>query len=146
VLGPRPLKQQSLEVAAPQRLVFEVVSSAGKVVEKRSDTEKVVEFSIELGDRTIVTRELITLEPPERISYRWLEGPLPHVEEEIEVRATGEKRAEMVYRGEYATGKGLRSCIAGYLWVKRVFDRLVTDHLEEAKRISEERAERSRLY
>lgn len=142
---PRKLAEQRVSVDAPPELLFQVVSSAGKVMTAVSDTERVVEFETKVGDRTIVTRELVTLDPPRTVFYKWLSGPLPYVVETIEV-LPAPQGSELRYLGEYATSKGPIRCLVGLLWVSRIFNRLVREHLEEAKRIAEARAARSRVF
>lgn len=140
---PRELKRQQLAVRAPAPLLYEVVSSAGKTLESR-DGEKTVEFEAEAAGKKIRTVELVVLDPPV-VRYHWLEGPLPFVEEEIEVVPRG-NNSELRYRGRYATGRGLIKCAVGVFWVKRVFDKGVAEHLEQAKTIAEKRASRSKIH
>ncbi|MBW3589302.1 MAG: hypothetical protein KY429_07775 [Actinobacteria bacterium] len=92
---PRELKSQQLAVRAPAPLPYEVVSSAGKTLESR-DGEKTVEFELEAAGKKVRTVELVVLDPP-MIKYRWLEGPLPFVEEEIEVVPRGDN-SELRYQ------------------------------------------------
>ncbi len=139
-----PLQEQSVNVHASKALCFEVVASAGKLIEKRSKDEKVVEFTTDHQGDKIRTVELLKLSSPDRIEYSWLEGPLPRVEEEIVfIERDGETVIE--YRGSFWM-KGWRGWLAGRLRVKPVFDRQVMDHLVQAKEISEARAARSRTH
>lgn len=140
---PKELKRQRLEVQAPAELLYEVVASAGEVLEDRG-REKVVAFEAQARGKKIKTVELVTLEPG-LIKYRWMKGPLPFVEEEIEI-APRNGHSELTYTGRFATGRGLVECVVGLVWVKRVFDRVVAEHLNEAKIIAEKRASRSRLH
>jgi uncharacterized protein YndB with AHSA1/START domain len=70
------LRQQTIVIDAPPELCFEVVAAAGRRLEKRSDTGWVVEFTTAAGDREFRTVELLTLDRPRSIHYRWLKGPL----------------------------------------------------------------------
>lgn len=133
-------------MAAPQALCFEVVAAAGRVKEKRSDIERVVEFTSDFKGREVVTVELVRLEPPDRIRYQWLEGPLPYVEEQISFEQTGSDTTDLVYEGRFAVSRGLGGWMVGRLWIKRHFDRLVLEHLEYGKEVAERRAERSRVH
>ncbi|MGH9197505.1 MAG: hypothetical protein ACRD1T_17405, partial [Acidimicrobiia bacterium] len=119
MIRPRRLKNQSLVVKAPPELTFQVVASAGKLVEDRG-AEKIVDFETKVGDRTVVTRERLRLHPPRLIEYEWLRGPLPHVVEEIEVQPE-DNGSRLIYRGEYATSRGIWKCAVGIVWVYRVF-------------------------
>lgn len=139
------LRAQDIEINAPGDLTFEVVSSAGRVIEKRSENQRVVEFTSEVGGRTIRTVELVELYRPHKIGYRWLEGPLPMVEEEIVFEALERGRTKLFYRGRFQSRGGAR-WLVDRLWVKRMFDREVRKHLEQAKMMSEKRAARSRVY
>lgn len=140
------LATQCVRVEAPRDLCFEVVAAAGKVVEKRSDDERVVEFVSEHRGRTVRTIELVKLDPPERILYRWLEGPLPGAEEEISFEVAADGCTEMTYRGSFRPGSGPLRWLLGRLYVKRAFDRLVREHLDQGKQAAERRAARSHVH
>lgn len=140
------LATQRVYVEALRELCFEVVAATGEIVEKRTDDERVVEFVSEHRGKTIRTIELVKLEPPERIHYRWLEGPLPGVEEEIAFEVAEDGCTEMTYRGRFRPGRGPFRWLLGRLYVKRVFDRLVREHLDQGKQAAERRAVRSRVY
>jgi hypothetical protein len=85
------LKKQKVRVAAPRELVYGVVAAAGKTV---SDTgkEKVVEFETRWRGRVTKTIEAVEFDPLERITYRWMEGPLHGVEEEIRFEDSAPRR------------------------------------------------------
>lgn len=139
------LKQQSVEVAAPRKLVFEVVAAAGKKVDG-TGTVFTAEFDTSWRGRTIKTVEEIELHRPHRISYRWLEGPLDGVEEDITFDEVGPHQTSMTYRGAFETERGLRGWLRSFFFVRPAFDKLVLEHLREGKRVAEERARRSRVY
>lgn len=140
------LATQRVTIQAPKALCFEVIAAAGETVEKRSDTERVVDFDLEHKGELIKTRELLNLRPPDAIDYRWLDGPLPFVEETISFVARGDRTTDMTYEGSFSLGPGWRNWLVGRLVVKRSFDRLALEHLEEGRAIAEKRAARSRLY
>lgn len=131
---------------APRGLCFEVVASAGRVVEQRSEFDKIVRFETTYRNRTIPTVERIKLQPPVRIQYAWLEGPLPDVREEISFRQVEEAETDVTYAGWFAPPPGLFGSLIGRLYVRRVFDRLVREHLLEAKELAERRAARSHVW
>lgn len=83
------LSDQSVVVDAPRELCFEVVAAAGRRLEKHSEKEWVVEFTTFAGDREFRTVELLTLERPSVIHYRWLEGPLSEVRGSSRSTTTG---------------------------------------------------------
>lgn len=143
--GPIQLARQGVTVAAPRGLCFEVVASAGETLEERPDGAKVVRFTTELRRRQVPTTELVVAEPPDRIRYRWLEGPLPEVEEAISFKEAG-GATELVYEGRFRPGRGLIRWLYGRVVVKPVFERLVRQHLQQAKDVAEGRARRSGKY
>ncbi len=140
------LSDQSVVVDAPRKLCFEVVAAAGRRLEKRSEKEWVVEFRTLAGDREFRTVELLTLERPSVIHYRWLEGPLPEVHETIRFVPLDHNRTRLAYSGRFSVGKGLLGWVIGRLRVKRLFDRLVIEHLQQAKEVAERRAMRTRVH
>jgi len=120
------------------------VSSAGTTIEETADG-KLVEFETASRGRTIKTLEFLELERPRRIGYRWVEGPLEHVEEEITLEVTQDEATVMRYSGRLGAS-GLTGWIRTRMVVRPVFDRLVREHLETAKDVAEKRARSSRLY
>ncbi len=139
------LKTQSVGVAAPRELVFEVVAAAGKDVGEVEDG-RLVEFETEWAGRVITTTESVSLERPRRIGYRWVTGPLIGVEEEILLEETGPRSTEMTYRGRFRTPKGVVGWLRGAVVVRPIFNKLVRQHLEQGKDLAEARAERAKLY
>jgi hypothetical protein len=140
------LEKQKVRVEAPRELCFEVVSSAGKVIDRISETERVVEFLTDYRGRTVRTVERVVLEPPHLIRYSWLQGPLPSVEEEIAFLTEGPAATEIVYSGEFSPRPGVLGWVYGRLVVKSRFERIVREHLLDGKAIAEKRAARSRRY
>lgn len=139
------LKTQSIEVAAPRELVFEVVAAAGKDIGEAEDG-RLVEFETEWAGRIIKTTEAVSLERPRRIAYRWLTGPLVGVEEEILLEEIGPAATEMTYRGRFRTPKGIVGWLRGAAVVRPIFNKLIRQHLEQGKELAEARARRSHLY
>jgi hypothetical protein len=140
------LPGRTVSVEAAAELTYQVVSSAGQTRERRGVHERVVEFHIEVRGRPVVTTELVRLDPPYGIYYRWLEGPLPAVEERIEVTPVEAHRCELRYRGRFETPHGgIVGIVEGWM-IRRTFDRAVRDHLYTAKQLAEERAKRSKLF
>ncbi len=140
------LPNRAVPVEAAAELTYQVVSSAGHTRERRGDRERIVEFHTEVRGRPVVTTELVRLDPPHGIDYRWLEGPLKAVEERIEVTPVDPHRCELRYRGRFETPHGgLVGLVEGWV-IRRMFDRAVRDHLDSAKHLAEERAKRSKLF
>lgn len=123
-----------------------MVASAGKLVERRSETEWVVEFTTDRGGSEVRTVELLFLEKPNVIRYEWLEGPLNDVREAIYFDEIDQTTTRLRYQGEFSFRGGVVGAVVGRFKVRPIFDRLVEEHLLEAKTIAERRASRSRLY
>jgi len=140
------LSQQDIVIDAHPELCFEVVAAAGRRLEKRSETEWLVEFTTEAGGREIRTVELLTLERPRAIHYRWIEGPLPEVAETIRFTEVDGDKTKLTYSGTFSVGKGALGWLFGLFRVKPLFDRLVKEHLHQAKEVAEERATRTNLH
>ncbi|MGH2749640.1 MAG: hypothetical protein ACRDK3_02010 [Actinomycetota bacterium] len=140
------LNDQSVVVDAPREICFEVVAAAGRRLEERSIAEWVVEFKTSAGSREFRTIELLTLERPIAIHYRWLQGPLPEVHETIRFASLGDHKTRLAYTGRFSVGRGLLGWVIGRLRVKRRFDRLVLEHLQQAKEVAERRATRTRVH
>ncbi len=140
------LRTQSVMASAPQELCFEVVAAAGRKVEETSPTERLVEFKTTYRGREVVTLERLRLEPPARIDYEWVKGPLPEVRESIAFSTDSENRTRITYDGIFdVTGSPLARLVAR-VWIKPTFERIVREHLEDAKRVAESRARRSHIY
>lgn len=139
------LKRQTVQVAAPRELTFEVVAAAGK---KTGETEDgiLVEFETQMGDRVIKTIEQVRLRPPDSIAYRWLEGPLDGVEEEIRFEPNRPGGTSMTYSGTLEAPGGVTGWLRTMFVVRPIFNRLVTEHLEQGKQMAEKRAKRSRVH
>lgn len=140
------LRSQTIAVDAPRELCFEVVAAAGRRLEKRSEREWVVEFTSAVAGREVRTVELLTLDRPRAIHYRWLEGPLPEVRETIEFVGIGDDKTEVGYQGIFSIGKGPLRWVFGRLVVKPLYDRVVKKHLQQARDAAERRVARSRTH
>lgn len=140
------LGEQSVQVHAAAELCFQVVASAGSTIEDRGDREKLVRFRTQLGNRELVTVEVVRLKPPNRISYRWVEGPLRNVQESIDILPISEEECELRHGGHFDTRHGgVRGLVEGWI-IGRMFDRAVREHLEQAKLAAAARAERSHMF
>ncbi len=125
--------------------MFEVVSSAGKKIGD-SPEGKLVEFETHWRGKQIKTIEAVSLEPPVRIGYRWVEGPLDQVEEEIVFEARAADVTLMRYAGRIAGARGLTGWLRTVLIVRPIFNRLVREHLVAGKEMAEKRARRSHVH
>lgn len=140
------LRQQHIVIDAAPELCVEVVAAAGRRLEKRSDTEWVVEFVTQVGDRDVRTVELLTLDRPRAIRYLWIEGPLSKVEEIIRFASVDEGRTKLTYRGRFSVGRGPVGWLIGLLRVKPLYDGVVEEHLRQSKELAEKRAARTRAH
>jgi hypothetical protein len=140
------LRNQDIVIEAVPELCFEVVSAAGRRLETRSETEWVVEYVTATGGREVKTVELLTMEHPRAIHYRWLEGPFPEVNETIRFSPEGSDATRLTYSGRFSLGKGPLAWLIGLVRVRPLFERAVKEHLQQAKDIAERRAARSHVH
>ncbi len=108
----RPLGPIERTVAAPPEVVFDVIAGpyrrtpramADKLqVWERGEDMVLAEHLTPNGPTTTSTLETVRFERPERISFRLVRGPVPHVAETFELKvADGGTR--FVYSGELGT-------------------------------------------
>lgn len=149
----RPLGPISTQVAAAPETVFEVASAPylGKtpramqeklqVLERGSDLVVAAHFT-EVGRLTAMTVEAVRFERPNRICFRLLRGPVPHVVESFELQPFAEG-TRLEYRGELGTDLWR----LGEWWGERVagpWERAVARSLEEIRSEAERRAGKGR--
>lgn len=141
----------AFEIEAPRELVYEVLSAPylGRASEE----------SIEVlaGDKSIVvaahltkvhfyearTVEAVELEPPTRIGFRHLTGPVPEAVEEFRLEAASEG-TKLHYDGRLGIDFFWLGRIAGRRWVVPQWNRAVAEHMGAVKEKAERRAERHR--
>ena len=149
----RPLGPQRVRMEAPRDVVFEVASQPYlgrstramrekvQVLERGSDMVLAAHFTPVGESTTATTVETVRFEPPERIAFRLVRGPVPHVVETFELREDGDGVTELVYEGELGTdlwGLGARwGDIVAQSWERTVAESL------EAMRVEAERRARS---
>jgi uncharacterized protein YndB with AHSA1/START domain len=110
----RPLGPIALDIAAPPEVVFDVIAAPylgrtphalrGKleVIERGADLVLAAHFTRVAPGLTVTTVETVRFEPPHRISFRLVKGPVPHVLERFELRPSDTGTA-FEYRGELGT-------------------------------------------
>jgi hypothetical protein len=141
----------SVVIAAPRDLVFEQLSAPylGRTPRGLTETLEVLERGSDLvvarhrskvAFWTAETVESVRFEPPERISFRHLRGPVPHALEAFEL-FEHEGSTELVYRGELGIDFWVLGRLAGRYWVTPTWLSIVERHLDEAKSAAEARAE-----
>jgi hypothetical protein len=150
----RPLGPQLVEVAAPREVVFDVIAEpylgrapralAGKlqVLERGSDMVLAAHFT-PLGGRlglVAQTVETVRFTPPERIDFRLVRGPVPHVVEAfVLTEQAGGAGTRLAYDGEI----GADLWRAGQYWcevVARRWEQTVAASLAVVKVEAERRA------
>lgn len=120
----RPLGPFSVEIAAPAGTVFDVIAApylgrtpramAGKlrVIERSADMVLAEHYTPVHGGRlTATTLETVTFERPQRVNFRLVRGPVPHVAEEFTLTES-QRVTTLAYSGELGTDLG----IAGQWW------------------------------
>ncbi|PAZ14206.1 hypothetical protein CLM62_20360 [Streptomyces sp. SA15] len=111
----RPLGPQTVDIAAPREVVFDVVAQPylGRtsramreklhVLERGTDLVLAEHFTPVAGGRlTAVTLETVRFTRPERIDFRLVRGPVPQVTESF-VLSEHESGTRLVYGGELGT-------------------------------------------
>src|SRR5919201_6624881 len=146
----RPLGPIRLHVAAPPDAVFDVIAAPylgktpramrGKieVLERGSDLVLAAHFTPLAGGLTVTTVETVRFERPHRISFRLVKGPVPHVFERYELRAS-EIGTAFEYRGELGTDLWALGAVWGGV-VAPSWERTVATTLERVRAEAERRA------
>jgi hypothetical protein len=112
----RPLGPQTADIAAPREVVFDVVAGPYlnrtpramrdklNVLERGSDLVLAEHFTPVAGGRlTAVTVETVRFTRPERIDFRLVRGPVPHVTESFVLVEQPSGETRLVYEGEMGT-------------------------------------------
>jgi len=110
----RPLGPTRVTIAAARETVFDVIAAPYlkktpramratlDVLERGSDMVLAAHFTPLRAYLTVTIVETIRFERPERVAFRLLRGPVPHLLETFELRPT-ENGTELEYRGELGT-------------------------------------------
>jgi hypothetical protein len=140
-----------VRIDAPRELVYEILSAPylGRARSESIDVLARGESLVVASHRTKVhfyearTVEAIDLEPPARMGFRHLTGPVPHAVEEFRLAREGED-TELDYDGELGIDFFVLGRIAGRRWVVPQWQRAVGEHLDAVKAQAEQRAQRAR--
>ena len=147
----RALGPQEIHIHAPRDVVFEVISGPYlrtpramraklEVLERGADMVLAAHHTPVAFGLTATTTETVRFEPPGRIEFRLVRGPVPHVVETFELREEGEK-TELVYTGELGTDLWALGERWGVL-VARSWEKTVAASLASTKEEAERRAGR----
>ncbi|HUG65976.1 MAG TPA: SRPBCC family protein [Gaiellaceae bacterium] len=147
----RELKPIVIRIAAPREVVFDVVADPYvrrtpralraklEVIERGEDFVLAAHHTPAYG-LTATTVETVRFERPERVHFRLVRGPVPHVVEMFELAEVGDD-TELRYSGELGTDLWL----AGQLWgaaVARTWEATVAASLDAVRTEAERRAKR----
>ncbi|MEV6329355.1 SRPBCC family protein [Streptomyces sp. NPDC051909] len=111
----RPLGPQTVDVAAPREVVFDVVAQPylGRTTRAMREKVQVLERGTDMvlaahrtpvagGRLTATTTETVRFTRPERVDFRLVRGPVPTVTESFVLTEHG-PGTRLVYEGELAT-------------------------------------------
>jgi len=142
----------TIRIAAPRELVFEIISApylgrtpggSGIEVVARGDTIAVAAHHTKVHFYTARTVEVVEFEPPTRVGFRHLTGPVPHAVEQFAL-AELEGATELRYDGELGIDFFVLGRIAARHWVRPQWERAVREHLDDLRERAEQRATRLR--
>jgi hypothetical protein len=109
----RPLGPQQVDIAAPREVVFDVIAQPylGRPTHAMADKVRVLERGADLvlaahrtpirGRLVATTVETVKFHRRDRVSFRLVRGPVPHVSEEFRLDDNA-GRTRLIYRGEMA--------------------------------------------
>jgi hypothetical protein len=142
----------TISIAAPRELVFEIIAApylgrapagSGIDVLARSSRLVVAAHHTPVHFYTARTVEAVDFEPPKRVGFRHLTGPVPQAVEEFTLDDTGGE-TELRYSGELGIDFFALGRIAARYWVTPQWEGVVREHLEDVKERAEQRASRQR--
>jgi uncharacterized protein YndB with AHSA1/START domain len=148
----RPLGPIALDIAAPPEVVFDVIAAPylgrtphalrGKleVIERGTDLVLAAHYTPVAPGLTVTTVETVRFEPPHRISFRLVKGPVPHVLERYELRPSDTGTA-FEYHGELGTDLWVLGAAWGDM-VAASWEQTVEHSLDSVRADAERRAHR----
>ncbi len=147
----RPLGPITMNIAAPREAVFDLLAQpyVGRTTRALQEKVQVLERGTDMvlaAHRTEVSRRLtavtvetVRLARPERIDFRLVRGPVPHVVEYFQLSTDATGGTELEYRGELGTDGWAIGAWWGRL-VARAWERAVESSLAAVKAEAERRA------
>ncbi len=154
---PIQLKSHRVLIKAPRELVYQKMSSfgRGKLQGDNNESSRVIcrdgnniigEFKTRAGPISYTTIEQVTLEPPDRIIFKHLKGPLHYAWEEF-VFNDVDGDTELMHNGEFIWHWfPLLGWLSGIFYTKPMFERAIEKHMQEIKIGCEARATRSHVF
>ncbi|HWM09428.1 MAG TPA: SRPBCC family protein [Solirubrobacteraceae bacterium] len=148
----RPLGPIALDIAAPPELVFDVIAAPYlgrtpralrrklEVIERGTDLVLAAHFTPVAPGLTVTTLETVHFERPQHVTFRLVKGPVPHVIEHYELRASTTGTA-FAYRGELGTDLWALGAWWGAV-VAPSWERTVANSLNAIRTEAERRAPR----
>ena len=144
----RPLGPRAWEIAAPRETVFDLIAAPylGKTPRALADKLEVWERSRDMvlaahftptRIGVVTTVETVRFEPPSRIGFRVVRGPVPYLREAFDLEAAGDG-TRLTWSGELGTD----FWAAGRAWgdlVARAWERAVAHSLEAVTAEAERR-------
>lgn len=155
------LRTQSVTIQAPRSVVFRLISSfgdgdpdptarvagerpdeteEGKTLIERDGNRLLMEFRSRDGRKMYLTLEEVMLYPDDRITFRHIEGPLNHSQEEFQF-ADADGGTTMTHYGEIECRMHwlpIAGWIVARFYVRRHYERLVLRHMNSLKERAEE--------
>lgn len=110
----RPLGRLVTDIDAPREVVFDVISQPYlgrqtralakkvRILERTSDMVLAAHYTPVSGGLVAQTVETVRFTPPQRVDFRLVRGPVPHVVEQFLLVKQG-KGTRLEYRGEMGT-------------------------------------------
>lgn len=139
-----------VRIAAPRDLVFEMISEpylghsskdSGIEVLARGEDLAVAAHHTKVHFYTAITVEAVKFEPPDRVGFRHLAGPVPHAVEEF-VLDQADGITELHYSGEVGIDFFFLGRIAGSRWVRPQWEGAVRKDLDDLRQRAEQLFER----
>lgn len=142
-----PLGPIRMQIEAPREVVYEVLSApytgkaSSETIDVLTEGEDVVVAAhhTQVHFYTAKTVEAIDLQPPERMGFRHLTGPVPHAVEQFVLSEDGAS-TELCYDGQIGIDYFALGRIAAKRWVRPQWEDKVREHLEDVKARAEAKA------
>jgi hypothetical protein len=141
-----------IRIAAPRDLVFEMISEpylrhtprhSGIEVLASGQDLAVAAHHTKVHFYTARTVEAVKFEPPAKVGFTHLAGPVPHATEEFAL-AERDGVTELRYTGQVGIDFFFLGRIAGRRWVRPQWERAVREDLEDLKQRAEQLSARRR--